>query len=241
MLNFLLDVIFPPLCLTCRKHLTDSESMPLCLKCFNSIDVNSGFSCPACHRRLPQPRPVCHPQEKFVLAAAGSYINPALRETIHGFKYEGMKSALMPLKNLLAAYLKKINGSILETIKEGLIIPMPLHPKKERQRGFNQTRELAVFAENFMMTAAGGLKFKMVDNVLIKIKNTAPQAEIKNFDQRKINVKDSFGVQNAKSIAGQNVLLVDDVFTSGATAREAVNVLKKAGAKKIVVLVLAKA
>lgn len=240
-LTAVLNIIFPPLCLSCRRHLIADDPQPLCLQCFNSLEINNCFICPACARRLPQPLVICHPQAKFVLAAVGSYSNPALRETIHHFKYKGIRSALPLLKSWLTAYLKKIHQPLLETIEDGVIIPIPLHPRKERQRGFNQTKELAVLIEDFLKTAVNNHKFQTVDNVLIKTKNTAPQAKIEDFEQRKDNIKNSFEIRNQELIAGRNIILIDDVFTSGATIREAVGVLKKAGVRKIIALVLAKA
>ncbi|MCH7759767.1 ComF family protein, partial [Patescibacteria group bacterium] len=130
--SFLLTIIFPPLCLVCKKR-----GEIICQKCFENIQINNGFYCPQCHRRLPEPKNTCHPQVKFVLAAASSYQNQAVRKLIHALKYQNIKQTAEPLVQILSIYLEKIG--LIDWLKKQdfIIIPIPLHPKKEKERGFN--------------------------------------------------------------------------------------------------------
>jgi ComF family protein len=112
-------------------------------------------------------------------------------------------------------------------------VPVPLSKKKLRWRGFNQAEEIAKELANF-------LKIPLISDCLIKTKETKDQVELSE-KERKENVKGAFYIKNKEKIAGKNVLLVDDVFTTGATMEEAAKVLNEAGSEKIVGVVVAKA
>ena len=118
-------------------------------------------------------------------------------------------------------------------IRNFVIVPIPLHPRRRRNRGFNQAKLLAEsVAKNFNLP---------VFENLIRIKNNDPQMKIKGFEARIKNINGCFKIQNPEFIAGKNIILIDDVFTSGATMNEAVKILKSAGAKKTIALVASKA
>ncbi|MDP3014862.1 MAG: phosphoribosyltransferase family protein [bacterium] len=113
-----------------------------------------------------------------------------------------------------------------------LIVPIPLHPGRERERGFNQAKLLAeITARHFNLPLIDGLK---------RIKNNKPQAKLKDFEKRIKNISGCFEIKNPNFIKGKNIILVDDVFTSGATINEAVRILKKNCAGKIIAMVIAK-
>jgi ComF family protein len=114
-----------------------------------------------------------------------------------------------------------------------VLVPVPLSKKKLKWRGFNQAEEIAKELANF-------LKIPLISDCLIKTKETKDQVELSE-KERKENVKGAFYIKNKEKIAGKNVLLVDDVFTTGATMEEAAKVLKEAGSEKIVGVVVAKA
>jgi len=110
---------------------------------------------------------------------------------------------------------------------------MPLHKNREEKRGFNQSELLSEEISKI-------LTLPIINGAILRIKETKPQAELRGWEQRKVNMEKSFSVSNPEKIAGKNIILVDDVCTSGATANEAVKTLKENGAKKIIVLVVAK-
>jgi ComF family protein len=111
------------------------------------------------------------------------------------------------------------------------LLPVPLHPRKKRKRGFNQAREIALWL---------GKKHTIpcLDKVLVKKKNTPPQTTLES-KERLQNVKDAYAVNKPALIAGKTVLLIDDVFTTGATINECSRVLKKAGIREVRALTLA--
>ncbi|MFC2169782.1 ComF family protein [Acidobacteriota bacterium] len=114
-----------------------------------------------------------------------------------------------------------------------IIIPVPLHPKRKRQRGFNQAQVLA-----YHLAKRRGIE--LVKKVLVKTRNTPPQTLLE-VDERQKSVKGAFDVSGKEKIAGKIVLLVDDVFTTGATIQECSRILKSVGAKEIRALTLAQA
>lgn len=228
--NIVLDIFFPPFCVACRAY--KGRDSFLCDSCAALIKQNTAFFCPLCKNRLPQ-KILCHPKIHYILGAAGNYDDPVLQIAIHGFKYERIKSLSAPLGNILIDYLEGAvkNWDIL--IQEFLIIPIPLHPRRERERGFNQSLLLAgKVGEHFDIPVVQALR---------RVKNNSPQVSIKGREARKKNIAGVFKVDRPDLISNKNVILIDDVFTSGATMNEAVQALKDNGAKRIIALVLARA
>lgn len=228
--NVVLDILFPPICLTCGKNLNKSEKYKIiCQKCLDSIPLYDSLFCPVCLRRSPDENK-CHPQSHYRLASACHYDNEVIKKLIWQFKYENWLSAAEPLAEILSSYLKKTDISF----KDFSIISLPLHKRREFKRGFNQCAVLA----NHINKELG---LEIIKNNLVKIKHTDNQADLKDYKSREENIKNSFFVNNPENLKGKNILLIDDVYTSGATLNEAVRVLKTSGVKKILALVVAKA
>lgn len=114
------------------------------------------------------------------------------------------------------------------------VIPIPLSKDRLRERGFNQSLLLA-------KAVADHYRLNLVDNVLKRTKETKTQSGLKDWEERKENVKNCFALENPELIKGKNIILVDDVYTSGATMNEAAETLRANGARKIIALVIAKA
>jgi ComF family protein len=154
----------------------------------------------------------------------GEYEGP-LRKLIHVFKYGGVKPLASQLGQLL-------NGALPREQRFDVIVPMPLHWRKRLERGFNQSELLARFvSKRTGIPLAPGLKRR---------KRTDPQAGLTRA-QRRTNVAGAFEVKGRSDIEGRHVLLIDDVLTTGATASACSAVLKRAGAKRVTVLTLARA
>jgi ComF family protein len=223
----IINIIFPPLCLSCQTNLPQERiDLAICRACENEIEILSGFYCPECKRRLPEAKKFCHPETKFILAACADYQNKVVQELIHVLKYQKLKSALAPLARIIKPYA----ASTLKNPADFVFVPIPLHPARERERGFNQAKLIA-----------GLLSPQIHSNNLVRIKNTKSQVEMKNYNDREKNIAGSFCLKNPELIKGKSIVLVDDVFTSGATMKEAARVLKSAGAKTIIGFVVAKA
>jgi ComF family protein len=153
----------------------------------------------------------------------------ALMKGIHQFKYAAKAYLADSFGPLLAQFARRrLNEST------GLLaVPVPLHPKRLRERGFNQSLLLARHVAKQLDT---GLDFLS----LRRVRYTVPQTGL-GKDERRKNVRGAFRLINPKAVKGRAVLLVDDVVTTGNTINECARVLKQAGAKNIVCLVLARA
>jgi len=202
------------------------------------MDFMPGFLCPTCFRRLPEGRKTCHPENQFVLASPFNYSNPVARELIHTLKYGKLMAAAEPLASVLAEYLSASISNFELEISNYIILPIPLHPRRERERGFNQA---LVLAELLKGKSEILREIPILTGVLVRIKPTLSQTKRKGREGREENVRNCFGVLKPELISGKDIFLVDDVFTSGATMREAVRVLKSAGAGKITALAAARA
>jgi ComF family protein len=148
-----------------------------------------------------------------------------LRKLIHVFKYGGVTPLAPELGRLL-------NGALPREEQFDVIVPMPLHWRKRLQRGFNQSELLA----NFLSKRTG----IPVLGALKRRKRTDPQAGLTRA-QRRTNVAGAFEVRGRDKVEGRHVLLIDDVLTTGATASACSAVLKRAGARRVTVLTLARA
>ncbi|MEK7193903.1 MAG: ComF family protein [Patescibacteria group bacterium] len=229
--NVLLDVLFPPLCLNCRENLDDRNNL-ICQNCLGLIQFNNTLFCPVCRARLAENKKICHFDSQYLLAAAGNYDDTVLQNLIHYFKYRSFQNLAPILGEILVKYLNLLNLKSLNP-KSFIIIPVPLHSKRQRERGFNQAKLLAeIIAKKLNLETSEALE---------RIKPTKPQVKLKDTEERRKNVADCFTIKNPELIRDKNIILVDDVFTSGATMDEAVKIIKKNGAKRIITLVLAKA
>lgn len=232
-----LSAIFPSRCVACDIALSENAYGDLlCEACYNFIEPLHGLYCPACNRRIPNVTERCHSTMSFTVAAAVSFKNKAVPALIHAYKYKNMNSAEKILGGFLKTYYEMYILPGLSPRERWITIPIPLHKNKERARGFNQTIRMY----EFLLKQRTVLP-PLVQHALIRIKNTPSQTQCKNFEERAENIKGSFALENTERVRGKNILLLDDVFTSGATLNEAAHILKSSGAKKIIGLVIAKA
>lgn len=196
-------------------------------------------------QHLPQPI-LCRACESvpppFIAAVSHGAYQGNLRALIHLLKYEGIVPAARPLGKLLADSIAQIEPRL---DAQTVVVAVPLHAAKERQRGFNQAERVAVeaLAEMRRKKRAAGypdMPLKMNGHVLHRAKPTESQFGLTAHQRRK-NLKGAFTVARATAIAGKTVLLVDDIYTSGATARECSRTLLAAGAAEVYVATLARA
>jgi len=169
--------------------------------------------------------------------AFGTYEGP-LRGLIHLLKYDRIE----PVAQGLAARLAPMVASMLAAAKgEVLVVPVPLHRNKRRERGFNQSRLLATALIKSLHRLAPALRLRMT-NSLQRTRETQSQSVLTNI-QRRRNLRGAFSVSatEVKKILGREVLLVDDIYTTGATARACSDILMKAGAARVWVATIARA
>lgn len=217
-----LDAIFPALCLDCRRYLDTPEERKniLCNRRFNSIIVN---------RQIFR-------EPGFFLGAVSSYKIGAVRNLIHFLKYEDFAGINRPLAKITEDYLERSDfAALFAKAAKPEIIPMPLHFLKLMKRGFNQSEEIA----KILSEKTG---WPINKHVLKRIRDTKPQTKLNTKIERIENMKNSFSVPKKMmgKIRGKNFVVVDDVYTSGATMSEAIKTLKSVGAVKTSGFVVAK-
>lgn len=166
------------------------------------------------------------------LIVSSKYTIAGVAKMIHLFKYNFIEDLKIPLGKIMVAAF--INHRIP---LPDILLPVPLHKRKLRARGFNQSELLADFlGENL----APGINFPVLKNILSRRRFTLSQMKIRNYQERQKNIQDAFAVLKSEEIKHKNILLVDDVATTGATLLECARVLKAAGARKISAIVIAR-
>jgi ComF family protein len=236
-LHHILDFLLPSSCSYCRSTVGDSGTPHFCSACWADFAPIYGPVCPVCGRPFESPETLLHSPEHrcstcrqtpptFDQALSTGQFEGPLREAIHQFKYRPCRSLGKPLGDWMADRVRLI-GDI------DLVMPVPLHIKRLRQRGFNQALLLAHgLSERYHVPLS-------CDN-LVRVRPTRPQVELSG-DERVKNVKGAFSLRKAVEVEARHVVLVDDVFTTGATMQECAAVLKKAGAGQVTALTLARA
>jgi len=253
-LDDLVATVFPGDCRVCNRPLLRSTALPICDRCRSSvrpqgiamcdrcgesldIDMESarlvgrslaeGLLCDSCRADPPM----------FERAVAHAVYQGELREMIHLLKYERMSGVALLLGPMLADAIRSIEA---ETAQDLIVVPVPLFPAKQRQRGYNQAELLADAAIARLGVLAPEWKLRRVAGVLTRRRDTASQFELTPHGRRR-NLEGAFGVDASCLPIGCEVLLVDDIYTTGATARECSRVLRRAGAHKVWVATLARA
>jgi len=230
--NTILDIIFPKKCLSCGQTGTD-----LCLAC------------------LLESPPSENENANWIFSVY-NYHHPPVKKALWLFKYNNKKR----LANIFAEVIyEKIleelsELSVLENFREPLLIPIPLSAQRKRERGYNQAQ---LICEEIIHLTSSPLYFKkmerggslarrgevltLANDILIKTKETEHQARIKDRNTRLKNIIGSFAVKETEKnkIKNRNIILIDDITTTGATLTEAKKVLKLAGARKIIAFTVA--
>jgi competence protein ComFC len=209
--KFFLDLFFPKFCLFCQKE--------------------GYFLCSDCRATFPVFATHIKKKINFLddLYFALDYREPRIRFLIKKFKYfPFLKELGQDLSSFLFEHFQSLEKK--PDFSDFSVVPIPLEKEREKWRGFNQSEILALEISKFF-----GLK--MEKNLLERKKKTLPQAEL-NREEREENIKGAFSLK--RKLEKTKILLVDDVFTSGATLKEAAKVLKENGAKKVIGIVLAR-
>jgi ComF family protein len=173
----------------------------------------------------------------FERAVAYAVYEDRLREMVHLLKYERMEGIARLLGGMLA---KSILTLRADAARELVVVAVPLFPAKQRQRGYNQSELLADAAIAELGRLAPGWKLRRVPSLLTRQRDTRSQFEL-NPRSRRRNLEGAFAIDAGRLTPGCEVLLVDDIYTTGATARECARVLRRAGAGKVWVATLARA
>jgi len=223
-------VVFAAACPACGRTLARPTRGPLCEACWSAlprhqtrlcrcgVPLTTGSECGRCRRGLTP----------FSAGASlGAYAG-GLRTAIHELKYRGRRRVAARLAEELLAL-----PAVRELLGAGVVlVPVPLHPRKRRERGFNQSEWLAA-------ELARRAKLRVAPAALVRLKETAPQTGL-SAAARRANVRGAFAVRRRSQIDGYVVVLVDDVLTTGATALACAEALRRAGAAQVRVLTAAR-
>ncbi|NPV82515.1 MAG: ComF family protein [Candidatus Aminicenantes bacterium] len=228
--------VFPSFCRLCGRALEEPGQKVVCGHCLDRVEFHHGPVCPVCgrfyHQAAASGLPCGHCLERPEPFSRHRSLGPysgRLKEIILLFKYKGCEVLSQPLAAMAHEHLASdgfFNGL-------DFIVPVPLHRKREKQRGFNQAELLG--------RALSGLSgVTLLPGILIKIRNTPAQVSLE-AGERETNLRTAFTVRKAEKINGRAVLLVDDVFTTGSTLRECAAELRRAGAREVRALTVARA
>jgi ComF family protein len=233
-LNAFSNLLFPKSCLACSIKLIGNPEILLCDPCLEKIQLIKEPFCSRCGKPFLSAAGENHlcsvclkTKWHFSKAQAIFVYKEPVTKVIHSFKYHRSTSCLATfyaLKSSLA-HLKEDTGV-------DLVIPVPLHKKRLRHRGFNQAQVLAscLFPKQ---------KHKINPHILIRTTDTPLQTNLSGKARRR-NLKKAFSVKNPAVVKGKKIMLVDDVFTTGTTLNECARTLRKAGAKDVQALTLAR-
>ncbi len=219
-----------PVCLDClaRIHPVRGKVCSVCgervLSVYAVGDADGWLRCPVC-RRIDRP---------FGRAVAYGSYDGGLRELVHLLKYNGVRPAAAVLGRMLAEAMAALEPAFVQATIA--VIPVPLYKARRRQRGFNQA-ELIAAAALKLYPGQGGLQ--LVPDLLRRTRDTHSQIGLTSH-QRRENMRGAFAVARATEVNGREVLLVDDVYTTGTTVSECARVLRRAGAVQVWVATVAR-
>ena len=233
--NTVLDALFPILCLSCEK-----DGFWLCEKCLSQTKLLDFQVCPVCEDIVTEKGGLCSAcrtsQKSSIdsLVAAVSYENPVIKKLVHNFKYRFVSDISGVLAKLISRALVQNDIALPD-----FLVPVPLHPRRLRWRGFNQSFLLASHISEEIAPLTG---IEILD-ILERKKFNRPQMQIKNYQERLQNMQNIFALNenfDENIIKNKRLMLVDDIATTGATLGECAKMLKQFGAKKVSAAVVAR-
>ena len=226
------DLLFPPTCLGCTRRLDSSRPPLFCADCLELVSYIRSPRCPCCG--IPYTVGADHLcgdclQQHYAFDCARSLVlyQPPVADIILRLKFGGQLSGLTTL-----AQLAGISGCMQELAEPELIVPVPLHASRLRERGFNQATLIA------RACLPQWVKRIRVD-ALQRNRLTTPQSQLSGR-QRRSNLQRVFSLKDGVKVQDKRILVVDDVFTTGSTVDECARVLRKAGASRIEVFTVAR-
>ncbi len=205
--HWITDTLFPPRCAGCRTL---------------SADV-----CPSCLRKIT---PYRGPHNWII---AGAVMNGAIEPLIYALKYRGLYRVATPLGDWLAGTIGLNRATATMFGTNPLIVPVPLHPRRLRERGYNQA---ALLARRLSAISA----MPMNETALARERCTSSQVETHSREERLENMRNAFQCVHPELVEGQDIVLVDDVCTTGATLTDCARALRLAGAASVHAIVLAR-
>ncbi|MEK7569571.1 MAG: ComF family protein [Patescibacteria group bacterium] len=213
LLNSILDLVFPPVCLACGKN-----GEYLCTECISAMPSAERESADWIHPML-------------------DYRHKPLKDALWQLKYSGKRQLAEVFAEILYPRMLEelADRKIMENFGEPLLLPIPLSRKRRRERGFNQAELIC----RKLVELDREENFTLETGALARPKDSEHQARIEERKKRLENIVGAFSVKNPEKISGRNIILIDDITTTGATLSEAKKVLREAGARKVVAFTVA--
>lgn len=231
-MSFLSDIFFPNRCLCCQEF----SSALLCAKCIPCLPRRKKWQCPKCQKKTTPLGSTCvacfGTTSLNGIFSATHYKHPTVTRVITAYKYGFSQSLARPLGMFLANTIKENDLPLPD-----IILSVPLHPRRLRWRGFNQSSLLADIIARKLLPQ---FPLKVLHTTLKRKRYTPPQAKTDNRKPRFKNLQGAFIFSGSiPAIRDKHIWLVDDVATTGATLTECARVLKRAGAKEVWGIVIA--
>lgn len=214
MIRTILKMIYPSSCIFCNKNLEFNKQLEVCDDCYNKLNFFDNNNC-------------CDKVEYvkyYDKVLAAFFYDGEIKKLIKEFKYKHKAYLYRTFARLIFDNIKNIEADIM--------LSVPLYQDRQKERGYNQAHLLAYYMSKLM-------KIKYCEKVLKRIKTTDSLA-LCNKMQRSNVIKGAFKVEDKEKIRDKNIIIIDDVFTTGATINECSKILKLNGAKNITAIVLAK-
>lgn len=228
--------------------MASAGGLGVCRDCWSKVEPWEGIACQQCGLPIVSERAAdsahvlcgaCRAGDRgFDLARAFGIYRGNLRLLILQLKFRRRERLGRRLGSFLGHACKQLEG--IDKERPLLAVPVPLFRSREKERGFNQARLLAEGLSHHLAWTSCGLKLKVESGLLVRTRATLPQAGLK-FRARKENVRGAFAVARPEPVRGRQIVLVDDVMTTGATLSACASTLKKGGAGKVFALALARA
>jgi ComF family protein len=248
----LATTFFPADCRVCGGPLTGAGISSLCKECVDALREQTTELCARCGealdldglrftRQIEGEAVLCGPcrmvPPEFERAAAWAEYNAGMREAIQLLKFERMETVARPLGRLLAKAIENMAAEGM--LRELTVIAVPLSAAKQRRRGYNQS---VLLADEAMRVLAGseGWSLRRAHRTMVRTRETESQFGLSSHARRR-NLRGAFTVTDPEAVSGRAVLLIDDIYTTGATARECARVLRQAGASEVWVATVARA
>lgn len=237
----LISVLAPDSCRVCDEPLSTAGRLPVCTGCLAAISPQKMLLCRQCGESMGMesvaPDSLCsacrEDAPEFIEARAYGEFEGNLRALIHLMKFEGMPEMSRELGPRLAQTMLELRDAPAEM----LVVPVPLFRGK---RSFNQSERLAKAALQAIRRERPDLRWTLATTILTRIRKTESQYGL-SPRQRRLNLRGAFQVSDGVGISGRHVLLIDDIYTTGATARECSRTLLQAGAASVRVATVARA
>ncbi|HST09791.1 MAG TPA: ComF family protein [Terriglobales bacterium] len=242
----LFATLFPADCRICGEPLIRISRLPVCDVCLDSIHPIVGGLCTVCGERIVSVYVAHDPSGEircglcrrvdppYVRALAYGSYESGLRDLIHMLKYQRVRPAANVLGRMLAEVIAELEPAWAP--QPVVVVPVPLFPRKLQVRGFNQAE---VIARAALKLAPVQGRYSLATNVLERARDTQSQIGLTRH-QRRENLRGAFRVKDREKLAGREVVLVDDVFTTGTTASECARVLRRAGAARVWIATVAR-